>query len=406
MTTSNSVLIGLALGILVLVFVVQISTGAPFDFISHQIDKIFTLEDKEGTINNQGVASLVNLAGVARNVGSDLNQVMQLNTGNCIHRTDNFDKSLFEEYNILLTSQGQATRISIVPKDSSQELSYYEIGSGVKLCSLNDVEQLNTIKDIINSPGNVLRDFNGLIPPNRVQTIQFSLIDFSRFFQSASKHTTIGMVVDSNEPIRFRNIDENEHMYFLKLDDTLCVLPVDSPTRSGECSINDGLLRSNCVEGPTTNSMNLKRIYEGYSEIACTFVDAQAQDQYFIVRQLTDFDGQNSAGQGFLTYPSDNIQGAMLLEQTDHLGTPNGKYWVTINPDIAIGDPINKFNINDKLKIKLDDNAISSIRYFQDGSQLACDRVVSREPLKNQDGEDIGCINYFNIEQVIYEVIS
>ncbi|MFT4261165.1 MAG: hypothetical protein ACMXX9_01910 [Candidatus Woesearchaeota archaeon] len=271
MTQSMSMLTKIILLLLALLLFIHFYTGSLFDFTTHQIDRIFNLEDRDSR-SDSTITQTITLAQQSSKIASELGEIMQSNQ-NCLHRIDMFTKQMFESNNIRFTSQGQTTRIEVLPKSGSAALTLSEIGRGVRLCNLHEIEQVEQLRDIIQGNTQV-NSFQSVTSPQTVSTIEFSVNDNRRRLRSSDNNIHFVMTSSTQQdPIRIRNIEENNHLYFLKVDDTLCVIPVAPRTGlfglgRSICQTSDGMLTANCVDGARSPPLRLERLYDDFKCIS------------------------------------------------------------------------------------------------------------------------------------------
>lgn len=303
----------LFLALLALLIIFQIATGAPYDWVSHNIDRVFNFardRDVDQSIHGQ-VASLVNLAGVGRNLAFHLEQVAKDSQDYCIHRFEMFDHGIFETYQLSITSLGQSTRVALL--QAGTQVQNFEIANRIPLCVVHG-DMADEVASFINAQS--IEEFWQLevTDANRARNIVFVADDPSFF----GRRSNVSLVADDVK-YNFLNINRNEHIYFLKIEDDICIIPAVINIHLNplyQCYTRNGQLRTNCIDGSLRGasvSNNLKNFYESRSAIQCNVVrdDVDIQQIPLEIRQL-NIDG-NIYGTGPLRSNDVNYAYAELL---------------------------------------------------------------------------------------------
>jgi hypothetical protein len=258
----TSMFVKLLLALLVIALIIQISTGDLFGFISHNIDKILTPTDRDGPGDRYGqITGLVNLANFASDFSKDLEPLIYDEKEYCLHRINSFDDSLFKDYSLSITSSG-TPRISII--SGFQEISYKELGSQITLCAIHG-DSADTLKNLIRNQNIDLSTMGADINPT--SSLIFSAKEVGRL----SRFANVSLTLNNGDELSFQNINYNEHIYFLKFNDHMCIIPVSIKPyfniRRDRCNVEYDVLHYGCIDGVRTN--DLKRLYEQNEHIRC-----------------------------------------------------------------------------------------------------------------------------------------
>ena len=327
------VLLTVIVGFFLLIFVAQISTGAPYDWITHNIDKLINFgrdRDIASNIHTQ-VASLVNLARISADLAYNLEQVAKDSKQSCIHRIDMFDHGIFEEYQLGITSTGMQTRVSLY--SGNQEVHYNTIAQGVPLCIIHG--------DLANDLAKVIND-QSIEAYNRLQVSSANEVRTLQFIPSADsiirRRANVTLRSDDGETYRFHNINNNQHMYFLKINDNVCVVPatIGRQQFTRTCFTSGNQLRTNCIDGRIggiSMNNNLKNFYETYEAIRCNVISPGALQINIPIEfvQFIDEDGVET-GQGPLRTANRNYAYVRLLDSDEN----NPEFRILINDDESI----------------------------------------------------------------------